>query len=106
MAKSEESRNRWALGLAVTLSIFIFVSFAFYKGYLSVGNNNFVAEKKSSTQVATVVSAKSVPSPIQNTKETFKAAFVQISKQYQEFTSSISDVLVPFVTGIDVYKRE
>jgi hypothetical protein len=102
MAKPEEHRNKWALGLSVSLTVFIFVSFAFYKGYLSFGNAN-VAPK---SQTASAVSAKSVPSPIQSTKETFGAAFGEISKQYKEFTDSVSAVLVPFVTGIEVYQRK
>jgi hypothetical protein len=106
MEKSEDSRNRWALGLTITLSLMIFVSFAFYKGYLSFGNNNAIAAQKSSGQTASVVAAKSVPSPIQNTEETFKAAFDELNQQYQKFTDSVSSVLVPFVTGIEVYKRQ
>lgn len=102
MEKSEEHRNRWALGLAITLSALIFVSFAFYKGFLSFGNY-YVAPK---TQVANVVSAESVPSPMQNTKETFTAAFHEINKQYQEFTNSVYSVLGPFFTGIEVYERK
>jgi len=99
MEKPEEHRNRWALGLTIALSVLIFTSFSFYKGYLSFGGNN-------KDQVASVISAKSAPSPLQNSKEAFMAAFDEINKQYREFTNSVSDVLVPFITGIDVYERK
>ncbi len=102
MAKPEEYRNKWALSLAVTLSVFIFVSFAFYKGYLSFGNSNAMSKN----QMANVVSAQLVPSPIESTKETFSTAFSEINKQYQEFKNSVSNVLVPFITGIEVYERK
>jgi hypothetical protein len=102
MAKSEGHRNNWAFGLTVVFSVFIFVSFAFYRGYLSFGNVNIMPKN----QAANVISAKSAPSPIQNTKETFKSAFKEIGKQYGEFTDSISSVLVPFFTGIEVYNRK
>jgi hypothetical protein len=102
MEREEEYRNKWALGLTVTLSVVIFVSFAFYKGYFNLGGNN-VASK---SQMASVVSAESVSSPIQNTKKTFGAAFDEINKQYKQFTDSVSSVLVPFVTGIEVYQRK
>lgn len=102
MAGSEAHRNRWALGLSVTLSVFIFMSFAFYKGFLSFGGG-YTAPKQ---QVANVISADSAPSPVQNTKETFKAAFGEINKQFGEFKDSLSAVLVPFVTGIEVYERK
>jgi hypothetical protein len=106
MQKPEEHRNKWALGLSVTLSILIFTSFAFYKGYLSFGGNNILAQQKSNTQMAAVVSAESAPSPIENTKKTFEAAFGEINKQYKSFTNSLSAVFVPFITGIEVYQRK
>ena len=106
MEKSEEHRNKWALGLTITLSVLIFGSFVFYKGYLSFGKESVVAEQKSKSNVATAVSLDLAPSPVQSTKETFKAAFGEINKQYKEFTSSLSDVFVPFITGIEVYERK
>lgn len=102
MQREESHRNKWAFGLAVSFSFFIFVSFAFYKGYLSYGNGNAVPKN----QVANVVSADLAPSPIQNTKQTFESAFSEINKQYKEFTNSVSAVLVPFFTGIEVYERK
>jgi hypothetical protein len=102
MEREEAYRNKWALGLTVTLSVFIFVSFAFYKGFLSFGGSNLAPKN----QAANVVSAETVPSPLQNTKGTFKAAFDEISKQYNQFTDSVSSVLTPFFTGIEVYERK
>ncbi len=104
MEREESYRNRWALGLTLSLSLVIFTSFAFYKGYLSVGSPKIAGEPKS--QVANVISAEKVPSPIESSASTFKSAFYEIDKQYQSFKESISDVLVPFVTGIDVYERK
>lgn len=102
MEREEAYRNKWALGLTVTLSVFIFVSFAFYKGYLNFGSGSIVPKN----QMANVVSAETVPSPLQNTKGTFKAAFGEIGKQYNQFTDSVSSVLTPFFTGIEVYQRK
>ena len=101
MAQSETHRNRWALGLASTFTILIFISFAFYRGFLSFGNPN-----NAKNQVASVVSAEKIPSPLQNTKQTFSSAFSEIDKQYQNFKNSLESVLVPFVTGIEVYERK
>jgi len=102
MEKSEEHRNKWALGLSVALFIFIFVSFAFYRGFINFGNNNSMSKN----QAANIISADSVSSPLQNSKETFMAAFSEVNKQYQEFKNSMSAVLVPFITGIEVYERK
>ena len=106
MQREERYRNRWALGLTVTLSVFIFVSFAFYKGYLSLSNNGVVAQKESVSQAANVIAADLAPSPFENSKKTFEAAFGEINKKFQEFKDSVSAVLVPFVTSIEVYERK
>jgi hypothetical protein len=99
MAKSEKYRNRWALGLSVTLSLLIFVSFGFYKGLLSF-DSSYVMPKK---QVANVISVDLVASPMQNTKETLLVGFKEINKQYQKIKNSLAEVLVPFVDGIGIY---
>jgi len=106
MEREEGYRNRWALGLSVSLTLIIFFSFVFHKGYLSFGNNNLMSGKKSVSQMANVISAESVPSPIQNTKQVFGAAFDEIGKQYKQFTDSISSVFVPFISSIEVYERK
>src|SRR3989344_6611278 len=106
MEKSEEYRNRWALGLAVVCSVFIFTGWGFFTGFLSFGNNNQVVGQKSGSQTAAVVSVKLVPTPIENTKETFKSAFSGIKEKYQEFKDSMADVFVPFITGIEVYENK
>jgi hypothetical protein len=102
MEQSEEHRNKWALGLTIVFSVIIFTSFVFYRGFINFGNGKI----KSSTQMASVVSAKSVPSPLETSKGTLMAAFGEINKQYQEFKNSMANVLVPFISGIDVYERK
>lgn len=106
MERDEDYRGRWALGLSVFFTLVIFFSFAFYKGYLSLGGEANLASQKSSSQMANVVSADAVPSPIQNTKQVFGAAFDEIGKKYNEFIDSISSVFVPFVSSIEVYERK
>ena len=103
LQKPEKYRNRMALGLTITLTVLIFTGFAFYNGYLNFGNDSIIAVQKFENQMASVTVADS---PIQNTKNTFKAAFGEINKQYREFKDSLSAVLVPFITGIEVYERE
>lgn len=93
----------WALGLSITLSLFIFTSFAFYKGYIGLEiesgpSNRNVASPK--------LAVEEVSSPVENSKKIFKAAFVEIEKQYESFKDSVSSVIVPFITGIEIYERE
>ena len=106
MEKSEEHRNKWAFGLTVICSIFIFTGWGFFSGFLNFGGGSELTKQASKNQTAAVVSTKSVPSPIENTKNTFKSAFGGIKEQYQEFKNSMADVFVPFITGIEVYEKK
>lgn len=102
MEKPESYRNKWALGLATTCSILIFTGFAFYKGYINLDlNSGQVAEN----QVANVVVAGDAPSPIENTKDAFSSVFKEASVQYKKLKESLSSVLVPFWSNIDVYEK-
>lgn len=103
--KPEASRNQWALSLAVLCSVLIFVGFGFYRGFLGFGGAT-LASSKNSDQLASVISAEKAPSPIANTKGTFRSVFSEISAQYQDLKESLSAVFVPFVTGIEVYERD
>lgn len=106
MERDESYRGKWAFGLATIFSVLILFSFAFYKGYLGFGGEADLALQKPSSQVANVVSADAAPSPIQNTKQVFGAAFDEISKQYQELKDLFSSVFVPFISNIEVYERK
>lgn len=106
MEKPEEHRERWALGLSVFFTAIIFVGFGFYKGFLNFGGMGAIANQTYQDNMANVVSAKSVPSPIESTKQTFEAAFGEIGKQYQQLKDSMSSVLVPFISNIEVYQRK
>lgn len=105
MQSSEQNRNRWAVGLTIFCSALIFIGFAFYRGFLSFGEG-MIAGEENKNQTANVISAEAVPSPLENSKEAFSAAFKEIGGQYQKFKDSMADVLVPFVTSINVYERE
>lgn len=105
MAREESYRSNWALGLAVFCSVLIFAGFGFYRGFLGFGGGTLAASK-SLDQMASVISADKVPSPIQNSKETLQSVFSEINTQYQDLKESLSAVFVPFITGIEVYERK
>ena len=100
MSKPESYRNKWALGLTVICSVLVFVAFGFYRGFFSLNSMG-----QSQSQTAAAISAQAVPSPWQNTSTTFSNAFKKIDQQYQELKNSIFNVLVPFVSSIEVYER-
>ena len=106
MQREEDHRNKWAFGLTLLMSIFVFTSFVFYKGFISFGNEGVLAQKGSRAEVATVISADLAPSPLESSKKTFSDAFDGIIKQYDLFKDSLSAVFVPFITGIEVYERK
>lgn len=102
MEKPEEYRNRWALGLATTFSVLIFVSFAFYKGYINFGSGGAVAE----SQMASVAKTEVAPSPVESSREAFAAVFEEIiTIQYQKVKDSLASVMVPFWSNIEVYEK-
>lgn len=108
MRQDEKKRANWALGLSISVFSLILVGFAFQKGYINVGNNQdsqFVSNT-SKSNVASVIEASSAPSPLENTRQTIDVATSQIKNQYKSFLDSVSAVLVPFVSGIDVYERK
>ena len=107
MRKSENERQKWALGLSVSLSVFIFFGWAFVSGYLNFSDQNAVmAESNLKKDSASIVLAEDALTPIESSKETFGAAFQEIGKKYNEIKNSMSSVLVPFVTGIEIYERK
>ena len=102
MEQPEEHRNKWALGLAVSLTVLVFISFGIYRGFISFGGTGTVAQESEKQIAATVVAS----SPFENSKGVFEGTWAEIEKQYRAFTDSMADVLVPFIEGIEIYERE
>ena len=78
------------------------MSFSVYRGFISFGSPGTVAQKPE-TQVAATAAA---PSPFENSKSVFGSAWQEIGDQYKAFTDSVSNVLEPFIEGIEVYERK
>jgi hypothetical protein len=102
MEKPEEYRNRWALGMATTFSVFILVGFAFYKDYIHLDLSGGQVVKN---QVVNVIVADDAPSPMENTKEAFASVFKEVSVQFGKMKESLASVLVPFWSNIEVYEK-
>lgn len=104
-----EVRNRWAFSLTFIFSLIIFVSFAFYKGYIGLPfdqkevKENSVVVDIQRTNTANLIDA---PSPLQNTKNIVGGAYGEISTKLNEVKDTIYSVFVPFFTGIDVYEKK
>ncbi len=96
-------RERWALGMTIFLSTLIFVSFAFYKGFINIDGKK-VALDESFVSDQNVASAVIAPSPLDNSKEFLSKIFDEFNSQYKDLKESLYNVFVPFVTGIDVYE--
>ncbi len=103
--KSEAEKRGIALGLSITITLLVAVGWAGERGLLGGGRGS-VAESQNidkSSQTAAVV--KSV-SPVESSKRTLFQGLEGIQKSYQDFKESVSSVLVPFITGIEVYERK
>ncbi len=108
MEQDEKKRANWALGLSISIFSLILVGFAFQKGFLNFGSSSdaSLVSSNSNTNVASVIEASKAPSPVESTKQTIDIATSEIRSQYKAFIDSVSAVLVPFVSGIDVYERK
>ena len=99
--KPEHVRHKIALGGAFLITLIIFVGWAFSKGFFGYSNTTVVTETKIVEK--TISQAKS---PIGNTKSTFSSVFSGVSAQYDALKESVASVIVPFITGIDVYNKQ
>lgn len=100
-SKPEDHRRKVALGMSLTITAFIFVGWLSSKGWIG-----FTPSSDSKLQTAQVIQADKAISPIKSTSKTFKEAGDQIKAATKEFTDTISQVFVPFVTGIEIYQRK
>lgn len=99
MERPEAYRNKWAVGLATTLSLIIFLAFGFYKGYLNVQNSNQIEK-------VAIVPAEKAPSPIENSKTVFGGILKDFKSKYTDLKESMASVFVPFITSIEVYDNQ
>ena len=107
MQQPAEYRNRWAVGLSITLSLFIFMSYGVYKGFIDIGfSQSKIVETTETVRVSNTASVNMAPSPFESSKKTIDVAFEEIGKQYTNLKNSVSAVFVPSFTGIEVYERK
>ncbi len=96
--KPESFRQKVALSGAALISLLIFSGWFYSKGYFGYSTTT-------ATQNEVTEAPSTAKSPLENTKVTFNSVFDQISREYQALKDSIASVLVPFITGIDVYNK-
>jgi hypothetical protein len=111
--KPESYRHKVAFFTATALSLAIFVGWAGFKGYIGLPNGTVAYDKTAksvpyqsksvSGQTAVVSEA---PSPFLNSINALKAAFGQFGEQYDILKESLSNVFVPFISGIEVYESK
>ena len=101
--KPESYKRGMALGLSLLLTFFIAFGWAGQKGILGGGSSVAEIPKVKKTQTANVASAVS---PAESSKQSVLSGFTEIKKTWTDFKDSISSVLVPFMTGIEVYEKK
>ena len=107
MEQSESHRAKWALGLTLFLFVLIVLAWLFYRGFLHFGTEDKKISKiKAVEQVSNVVSADTVPSPLNDLGEKVGSSIGQIKMEISNFKNSMYSVLVPFVSSIDVYQKQ
>lgn len=104
--KPESYRHKVAFFAATVLSFLIFVGWAGFKGYIALPNGT-VAYEPQAQNIAAVAGAKTeAPSPFDNSVSALKAAWSQFGDEYASLKESLSNVLVPFISGIEVYESK
>lgn len=106
--KPEDHRRKVAFGLSIALTLVITLGWAAERGFLhtssgTVAESDLQGELRSSSQTATVATALT---PLESSKQTFKAILGEFGTAYSSFKESMSSVLVPFVSGIEIYEKK
>lgn len=106
-AKPESYRHKLAFFTATFLSLVVFVGWAGFEGYIRLPNGE-VSYNESQQNIASVAASNStnVLTPFDNSKNALRATMEQFSKQFGILKESLSNVFVPFISGIEVYESK
>ncbi len=96
--RPENERNHIALGLSVFLTLVVFFGW-------SVGKQSNVIAKKPTPSVQTASVAQNT-SVWDTTISSIRPMIEQLKETFYSARESVENVLVPFVTGIEVYEKE
>jgi hypothetical protein len=122
LEKPESYRHKVAAGSAFALTLMIAGVWAYTNGFFGFGTTTTVTRSESQQLIASVIASdssvsasatKTAPrksdntanSPLDNTKNAFGAAFGEMGKKFDMLKESLASVLVPFITGIEVYEK-
>ena len=103
-SKSESHRRGVAVGLSFFITLIVFLGWVGQRGFL--GGNSSVAEAPKVEVAKQTASAANTISPLESSKKSFMSGFEEIKKTYQGFKESVSSVLIPFISGIEVYENK
>lgn len=99
--KSESYRKKAALLTTVGLFSIIFISWAAYRGMISLPETiAFESDISNEKNLGAIEAA----SPFESISAAFGSVFTELKSEYRALQESVSDVFVPFITGIEVYE--
>ena len=101
--KPEEYRKKLALGLSSGFLFTMLSVWVYSNGFLGFSEPLIV--KNVEDPKVLIDKKDGATSPIANTANTFGSLWGEIGDQYNSFKESLSNVLVPFITGIEVYHK-
>lgn len=103
--RPESYRHKVAFFTSSIISLAIFVSWAGFKGYIGLPNGQVAYTPEQN--VAALAATQTEPaSPFDNSINAFKAAFSQFGEEFESLKESLSNVFVPFISGIEVYESK
>lgn len=97
--RPEHHKKAVSVFLSLILTSVFVLGWAFQKDIISPN----VAK---SERYERVTASTKPASPTQSYKRSVKKAFGELSSVYSAFKASVSSVIVPFITGIEIYERK
>ncbi len=101
--KPESHKQGVALSLSLVITFLVALGWAGQRGMIGGGDLAEAPKVENQNQTALSVNALS---PIESSKQSLSSGLSQIKEVYDSFKDSLASVLVPFITGIEVYERK
>lgn len=101
--KPEHHKRAISFGLSLVITLVIALGWAGQRGILG-GEGEGMAEAPKI--VPTKQTASVALAPVESSKRSLTSGLESAKQAYLNFKESLANVLVPFVTGIEVYERK
>ncbi|MEK7642667.1 MAG: hypothetical protein AAB392_02625 [Patescibacteria group bacterium] len=103
--KPEHHKRSVAFGLSLVLTFVVALGWLGQKSLFD-GSPSVAKNAKTEAKKQTASAIDSAPSPLESSKKSVSSGLNEVKEAYENLKESLADVLVPFITGIEVYERK